>query len=265
MPVSINKIKISLLYFKAAKYRNKAGTVNDFSFAPRPFHSLALILEGKAIFMTNDINVEVGAGDMIFVPWNCVYKSIWPQDSVFITMHFNFEQPNIIHDTQEYLLQKITGFDFDYYKKEFDYIYKNSENKDYDLFSVMSKFYNICFKFFPELTYLEKKRYSKNIVAAISYIEDNFSSDFDVPTLAKKSFLSESRFYDVFKKETGYSPVDYKNFIRIKHAIRLLGNNKKIEEITSELGFNSSTYFRRTFKKITGKSPKEFKKMYYNL
>jgi AraC-like DNA-binding protein len=57
------------------------------------------------------------------------------------------------------------------------------------------------------------------------------------------------------------SPIAYKNQLCIDQAAQILlsGSKKSIEEISSELGFESATYFRRVFKQYTGISPRMFR------
>lgn len=83
--------------------------------------------------------------------------------------------------------------------------------------------------------------------------------------LAKKCFLSESRFYYLFKKTTGFSPVDYKNYMKINHAVNDLLTGATLEEICDTYSICSPSYFRRLLKKFTGKSTSELKKDYGKL
>lgn len=81
-----------------------------------------------------------------------------------------------------------------------------------------------------------------------------------VAELSEMVNLSPSRFFTVFKKETGMTPIEYKNHICVNNAQKmLLADNLSIEEIGESLGFNSASYFRRTFKKYVGKSPREYR------
>ena len=82
-----------------------------------------------------------------------------------------------------------------------------------------------------------------------------------MPTLAGSVNMSPSRFYPLFKRETGDTPTDYVNRVRIGRAIVMMYDKSlSVEDVSEAVGYNSSIYFRRVFKKLTGKTPKEYMK-----
>ena len=87
-------------------------------------------------------------------------------------------------------------------------------------------------------------------------------SDCGIEELAKLAHMSIPNFYRCFKRDTGVSPLKYKNNALIKAAIKLLSDNRNmsIEEISIKLGFESTAYFRRLFKQTVGKTPSAYKK-----
>ena len=99
------------------------------------------------------------------------------------------------------------------------------------------------------------------IFADREYLENNYDAHCTVEGLAGLCFLSPSRFFYHFKKETGLSPIAYKNQVCIRHATQtlLLEKHKSIEEVSEEYGFESAVYFRRLFKSVTGKTPTQYR------
>ena len=62
--------------------------------------------------------------------------------------------------------------------------------------------------------------------------------------------------YRLFREETGTTPIEYRNRLRIQRACQLLrGRECTIGEIAALLGFESVYYFSRVFKKLTGVAP----------
>ncbi len=93
---------------------------------------------------------------------------------------------------------------------------------------------------------------------AIAYINEHCTEDIRVEDLARLCHLSASRFYGVFKQQTGLSPIRYKNAARVRRAAFLLRDGYTEEAICERLGFCSTAFFRRIFKATTGATPSEY-------
>lgn len=64
-----------------------------------------------------------------------------------------------------------------------------------------------------------------------------------------------------FKKEIGYTLVEYIHYYRCNMAKKLLCNDDlNVTEISGMVGYNSPAYFTKVFKKQYGMTPVEFKK-----
>lgn len=103
-----------------------------------------------------------------------------------------------------------------------------------------------------------------NMSIIIQYIQQNFSSDITLSSLAKLIHVSEEYLVRCFKSQFGMTPIKYLNGFRIANAKRLLeGNAVSVSKVAASCGYNSNTSFTRTFKQHTGMSPKEYQ-LYYN-
>ena len=109
------------------------------------------------------------------------------------------------------------------------------------------------------------KEDTRRIGSVIRYVESNYAENVDIRDLSSMSYLSEAHLFRLFKKETGMSPVEYRNSLRIKKAQELLLDEEcSIGEISSLVGFESACYFSRSFKNHTGMSPMEYRRKYRN-
>ena len=99
---------------------------------------------------------------------------------------------------------------------------------------------------------------SPNIQKALSYIDDNISSDLQLEQLADVAILSCSQFKKNFKNAVGISPRNYINQKKIELGKKLLLQGKSVTETAMYLNFSSSNYFSTVFKKYTRYTPKEF-------
>ncbi|MCY9668601.1 AraC family transcriptional regulator [Paenibacillus alginolyticus] len=95
----------------------------------------------------------------------------------------------------------------------------------------------------------------------IEYMQMNYSSPIRLEDLAAIVSFSESYFCRYFKGFTGKSPLEYLNQVRAQRAAFLLKDtNKKITEISFDVGFNTLSYFIGVFKTHFGHTPSEYRK-----
>ncbi len=94
---------------------------------------------------------------------------------------------------------------------------------------------------------------------ALKYIMDNFRKPIELEELLKITNMSNSAFYNSFKKTFGLSFKEYLVRIRVGYACRLLSEtDMAISEICYESGFSNISNFNRQFKKIKGETPSDF-------
>jgi AraC-like DNA-binding protein len=78
--------------------------------------------------------------------------------------------------------------------------------------------------------------------------------------LARMANLSMSHFSAVFRRELGFSPLDYLARARIGRACELLDTTgAPLKEIAEAVGFSDPLYFSRVFRAIHGVSPSHYR------
>ena len=96
---------------------------------------------------------------------------------------------------------------------------------------------------------------------AIRYMQDNLSNSLSLDNIARSVNLSVSFFSRKFKKDTGYAPIEYFNYLRIQKACQLLHfSTWRINEVASAIGIDDPFYFSRLFKQQMGLSPAHYRK-----
>lgn len=244
-----------LQFLNIGKYSGKLTDKADFSNIPRPFFSIGFIIGGKGKFYTKSGKIiDVVPGDLIVIPVAATYVSqrFGTEDLTYITVHFIFNSG--FNDAVD--IQKIDGQE--HLKSDFEEAY-NSYRIPEQYFRALSIFFRILQEVTPCIK-ASAKNTGISVKKAVEYMTLNYSQNTPISELARMVNLSQSRFFAVFKNEIGMTPVEYKNYICIQNAEKLLLSTElSMEEISEELGFNSTSYFRRTFKHFVGKSPRDYK------
>ena len=118
-----------------------------------------------------------------------------------------------------------------------------------------------CISELPEKR--EKAVYSRNIMIAIKYIEENlFKPELTLGFLSNSVLdMNPEYFCRLFKSETGKHFTGFVIERRMNKAKDLLkSSNLKIYEIARLVGFfNNEPYFGQVFKRMTGMTPQEYR------
>ncbi len=190
-----------------------------------------------------DIEMPVMNGIEMVKHLNCKNLSI---EYIFLTAHRNFDYVHsaLKMEVSDYILKP---FQYD----DLDKAIKSAKLRvfgDRDNEGLNSRIDNI------EVD----NAYVKN---AIEYVRKNYSKEISNITISEHLNINSSYFCRLFKKETGFTFVQYLINYRIRVATRLLSNfDMRISEVAEQVGFSDSNYFSNTFKKITGSSPKAYQK-----
>lgn len=101
---------------------------------------------------------------------------------------------------------------------------------------------------------------SNLVNATIDYMSENVEKKLTLNQMAEYIGYSVSQFSFIFKNNTGHSPLNYFNMVKIKRACELLETtDMKINQVCGKIGVDDSYYFSRLFKKIVGISPKQYR------
>ncbi len=88
-----------------------------------------------------------------------------------------------------------------------------------------------------------------------------YAQPLDVTALARIAHVSEAHFSRVFRATFGETPHRYLQRRRVERAMFLLREtDRRVTDISFEVGFNSPGTFSRTFHAIVGRSPREYRK-----
>jgi AraC-like DNA-binding protein len=99
------------------------------------------------------------------------------------------------------------------------------------------------------------------VSAATAYLRKHLHEPVRMADLVKHVGFGRARMFDMFKAQTGLTPHDYLQRLRIEKAQEQLRQTKlSVTEIGMAVGFNSGQYFSTVFSRYSGVSPTDFRK-----
>lgn len=109
----------------------------------------------------------------------------------------------------------------------------------------------------------QKKHEDQTILEAQEFIESNPTELFSVDKLSNKFNLGRRTFERRFKKNTGNSVAEYIQRVKVEFTKKELETNQKtVNEIIYELGYNDTNSFRKVFRKFTDLTMKDYRKKF---
>ena len=99
------------------------------------------------------------------------------------------------------------------------------------------------------------------VIAAKSFMDENFHEPIHLDDISGKAFLSKFHFHRLFTRIYRYTPHQYLTRKRLDKAQDLLAENKTINEVCNDVGFESVGSFSSLFKKEIGFAPQYYRNM----
>ncbi len=223
---------------------------------------LYYVVNGKVKFVRNGKTVRCEKGDILYLPSDVTYTSVWEEneENSAILIQFDFERDGkrvelnndlfiVARDEDQELLRQFNSLATVYFEGKYGYKLKCQ--------TVLTQ---ILSQFIPKIE-VEKKEKVSDIERGILFIENNYLNKFDIDEVASLCLMCSALFRRKFKKVVGVSPLEYKNKLKMKRAKELLeSTDLTVGEIAEEVGIDDIYYFSRLFKKTYGFSPTDFRK-----
>lgn len=106
--------------------------------------------------------------------------------------------------------------------------------------------------------FLSQDSAASKIIRSARYIDGHYEESLSVSMLSHKAGMSESSYYEKFRKITSLTPMQYVKRIRLHRARLLIANAAGVTEAALTVGYNSPSQFSRDFRRTYGLTPSAF-------
>lgn len=247
------------------------------------FLELAYILDGECTHILNGTKSELKKGDYVIIDYNSVHNYICKGDDIelidclFVPKFIDHSLSNcksfkeivssyqigidynaltftpteyIFHDNNGFIKQLLTLIDKEYYNPQIG----SAHIAKYALSQIL-------ILSLRQISTKNSNAPSEIIQYVINACKTRYYEKKLLDTICKEIHYSKPYISTKFKSETNKHFKDYLIEIRINEACRLLSTtNKRISEISSEIGYDDVAFFINTFKARTSLTPAQFRK-----
>ena len=102
----------------------------------------------------------------------------------------------------------------------------------------------------------------ERVAASTEWIRAHLSQSIRLAELAQLAAVSIPHYCALFKRQTGFAPIDWLIRLRIQRACQLLDTTTEtIAAIGARAGFPDPYHFTRSFRRIMGRSPRDYRRI----
>lgn len=237
------------------------------------FFEFEYFTEGNGVHYINGIPFEVKKSYAYFLLPGDSHHKILDEEVQYnlynLKLDVNAPDKNLIKELKEYKSPLCIYFDdsdSEIIENEFKFLIKVLNTKLYNQRMVKNISERILNIFLCALENGQKADADTNTIGEkiweiIKYIENNYSKNISLESIAELTEISENYIGTYFKKHTGLTFVNYLNSKRLSQAATLLKEtNLSIKEIAFSVGYSSPEYFTRLFTSAFSITPKEYRK-----
>jgi len=103
---------------------------------------------------------------------------------------------------------------------------------------------------------------AERVAASLAWMKQHLAEPLRLAELASYAGLSVPHYAVLFRRQTGFSPMDWFNRQRVQQAGVLLDTTRQtVAEIGRQVGFADPYYFTRSFRRIVGLPPRQYRRV----
>ena len=102
----------------------------------------------------------------------------------------------------------------------------------------------------------------ERVVASIEMLRRDWQRAHALAELAAAAHVSVAHYSALFRRQTGFAPIDFIIRLRVQHACRLLDTTElSIGEVAERVGYQDPYYFTRCFRRVMGRAPRLYREV----
>lgn len=264
------------------EYSKKQGPYNMKAFHVHNAYEIYYLFSGKRKYFIRDRVYLVEKGDLVFIPKYDLHRTLFAGTLQHqrIVMYFNdaFLEHSWVAGSNLNLLQPFQNEHHTLRLREDDRLFLESlfyrsiaEMKDrpsgYEInlkvlaIEILIHISRCLEKQTESITPIDSPLHQK-VSEIAAYMNNHFKEPLTLAYLSERFYISTYYLSRAFKEITGFSFVEYLNYVRMKQAQRLLRETKwKVQRIAEEVGFESIAHFGRVFKQTVLVSPLQYRRL----
>ena len=232
---------------------------------------LLLAESGAGYVLNNGKRIELSPGDAVMLSSNVIHdvgtESAFSYHYLIVDRLFclsNYFDSNQIHYTQERIrdpeVVRLMGEIISDYHADVGAPFRTQSIRA----NVLALLVHLGRNYTVSIGDQADSRVQSGVKQAIDRIRGNLSMpDLSLDGIAESCGISKFYFARKFRQITGYTCVDYINVMRCEKAKTLLAcEQTRIQDVGTQCGFNSHSYFTRVFRAYTGQSPKDYRSVH---
>ncbi len=216
-------------------------------------HFLARMKKGRARFVSDREEIFVGEGDLFYIPLGCRYQSYWygQEEIAFDSLAF----PGFPEGREgDYPLQRIGAAD----GEAAGALACLSGGAPVTSASIAA-LYRLLSALLPRMRCAARSPRSRLVEEAERLMVRDRA--LTVEAVARACHVSPSGLYAAFRAERGETPVHTRQRLLAERGVELLrSTDLPVEEISRQLGFGTSAYFRRVLRRFEDRTPRQIRR-----
>ncbi|MBN2221038.1 MAG: helix-turn-helix domain-containing protein [Vallitaleaceae bacterium] len=264
--------------FATENFRIQSRSTKNYNMPNHHFHDsyeLYYMNSGTRLYFINDKTYQVPQGSLVHIDRHLLHKTIdtgQEHSRILMSFHRNFLNFEGCDEFLDSVFKKhpITSFNVSAQHRVEELL-----NRMIYEVNAMNPHYMVSIRAYLIELLLLTSRYiqlegeqplchsktEEKVQEILSYLQKNYPAPITLDLLSEKFFMSRYYISRLFKKETGFTIIEYLHSIRVLQAQKLLREtNTKIIHIAELTGFSNVSNFGKVFRSITGQTPMEYRK-----